>query len=413
MSTPTLTNGAGASTQIPSGRHERPDLSDGYRALWAMTRDERIAAMWRGELTTRQLCQWSSRAQHEIPLPGGEFAWIAMRTPDWAEGFDRRWTPSGIGGHREDTSRDSWTIRQERKRPVSAARWSRCRRSRARAYGSWRSAAQHRVAGASRWVVVFAVSRGGVVVAGVLPFVVSGGGLTVRGVPARGSVRLVDGSTREMPLAELTAAAVLSAVPWRSIRSHRGQRHLPGWYWSATTGGHLVYESRLELARLLLADFDPDVVGIAAQPFLVQDADRRHVPDFLLRRVDGSVVIVNVKPAEQLDVVEVAEALAWAGRVFCERGWEHEVWSGADAQLLANVRFLAGYRRSALIAPAVETAAIWLAGTALTIAAAEAALGDVGVVDPRPVVLGLLWSGRLRTDLQRPLTSDSDLEVLW
>lgn len=242
--------------------------------------------------------------------------------------------------------------------------------------------------------------------------VVSGGRRTVRGVPARGSVRLVDGSTREMPLAELTAAAVLSAVPWRSVRSHRGQRHLPGWYWSATTGGHLVYESRLELARLLLADFDPEVVGIAAQLFLVQDADRRHVPDFLLCRVDGSVVIVNVKPAEQLDVVKVADALAWAGCVFFERGWEHEVWSGADAQLLANVRFLAGYRRAVLIEP-IEIAAILSPGTVLTIAAAEVALRGVGVVDPRVVVLGLLWSGRLRVDLQRPLTSDSNLEVVW
>jgi hypothetical protein len=84
MSTTTLTAAAGASTQAPSGRHQRPDRSDEYRALWTMTRDERIAAMWRGELTTRQLCQWSSRAQHEVPLLGGEFAWIVMRTPEWA-----------------------------------------------------------------------------------------------------------------------------------------------------------------------------------------------------------------------------------------------------------------------------------------------------------------------------------------
>lgn len=91
-----------------------------------------------------------------------------------------------------------------------------------------------------------------------------------------------------MPLAGLTAGVVLSSVPWRTVRAHRGQRHLPGWYWSATTGGHVVYESRLELARLLLGDFDPEVVGIAAQPFLVTDADRRHVPDFLLQRADGS-----------------------------------------------------------------------------------------------------------------------------
>jgi hypothetical protein len=85
MSTGTLTNAADQSAENPSGRHHRHDVCDGYRALWAMTRDERIAAMWREELTTRQLCQWSSRAQHEVPLLGGEFAWIAMRTPEWAE----------------------------------------------------------------------------------------------------------------------------------------------------------------------------------------------------------------------------------------------------------------------------------------------------------------------------------------
>ena len=83
MTTATLTNAAGQSTQIQSGRHQRPHVCDAYRALWAMTRDERIAAMWRGELSLRQLCQWSSRAQHEVPLLGGEFAWIAMRTPEY------------------------------------------------------------------------------------------------------------------------------------------------------------------------------------------------------------------------------------------------------------------------------------------------------------------------------------------
>ncbi|MGH2856936.1 MAG: TnsA-like heteromeric transposase endonuclease subunit [Solirubrobacteraceae bacterium] len=232
-------------------------------------------------------------------------------------------------------------------------------------------------------------------------------------VPVCGSVRLLDGSTRQMPLAELTAGVVLSGVPWRSVRSHRGQRHLPGWYWSATTGGHVVYESRLELGRLLLADFDSDVVGIAAQPFLVRDADRRHVPDFLLDRADGSVVIVNVKPAQQLGVEQVADALAWAGRVFADRGWEHEVWSGADAQLLANVRFLAGYRRAALLEPAPRAAMVLPAGSVVTVSAAEAALRDAGVTGPRPVVLGLLWSGRLRADLAQPLVDDSELEVLW
>ncbi|MFD9069113.1 hypothetical protein [Streptomyces lasiicapitis] len=37
--------------------------------------------------------------------------------------------------------------------------------------------------------------------------------------------------------------------------------HYSGDYASATTGGQVVCESRLELARLLPADFDPSVCG--------------------------------------------------------------------------------------------------------------------------------------------------------
>jgi len=52
-----------------------------------------------------------------------------------------------------------------------------------------------------------------------------------------------------------------------------------------------VYESRLELASLLLADFDPEVAVIAAQPFLVTAPSggrvRRH------RRVRSKFDIVS------------------------------------------------------------------------------------------------------------------------
>jgi hypothetical protein len=82
------------------------------------------------------------------------------------------------------------------------------------------------------------------------------------------SVRLGDGTVTERPLRQVTSGRVVSGAPWRTARSTRGQVHYPGFYWSATTGAHVSYESRLELARLLLADFDPDVTAIAAQPFL-------------------------------------------------------------------------------------------------------------------------------------------------
>jgi hypothetical protein len=104
--------------------------------------------------------------------------------------------------------------------------------------------------------------------------------------------------------------------------------------------------------RLLLADFDRDVAAIAAQPFLLQarvgGTARRHVPDFLLAHADKSVRVVNVKPAGKLTEPRIAEALAWPGRLVEAHGWQCETWSGADPVLLANLRFLAGYRRPGL-----------------------------------------------------------------
>ena len=65
-----------------------------------------------------------------------------------------------------------------------------------------------------------------------------------------------------------------------------GQKHYSGTYWSATEHGHVIYESRLELARLLYADFDPSVNRIVAQPFLlkteINGQARKHIPDFFL-----------------------------------------------------------------------------------------------------------------------------------
>ena len=61
--------------------------------------------------------------------------------------------------------------------------------------------------------------------------------------------------------------------------------------------------SRLELARLLFADFEPSVVGIVAQPFLLQTEvkakQRRHIPDYLFVTNQGPVV-VDVKPQRRL-----------------------------------------------------------------------------------------------------------------
>jgi hypothetical protein len=102
------------------------------------------------------------------------------------------------------------------------------------------------------------------------------------------------------------------------------------------------------------------VVAIAAQPFFltasVNGKERNHVPDFLLLDGDGAVSVVNVKPADRLADAKVDEALGWAGAVFAGRGWRHEIWSGAPAVQLSNVRFLAAYRDPARLDPALVSA---------------------------------------------------------
>jgi hypothetical protein len=84
----------------------------------------------------------------------------------------------------------------------------------------------------------------------------------------------------------------LAGRPVRDFRRYKGRRRYSGWYWAATTAGLVAYESRLELARILLADFDPTVTGIVAQPFQLAGRDggrvRHHVPDLLLRHASGT-----------------------------------------------------------------------------------------------------------------------------
>ncbi|MFB8415511.1 TnsA-like heteromeric transposase endonuclease subunit [Streptomyces albidoflavus] len=182
-----------------------------------------------------------------------------------------------------------------------------------------------------------------------------------RGVPSA-SIRYEDGSIREVPLSELRLTDFAGSVPWRQVRSVHGQAHYSGSYSSATTGGHVVYESRLELARLLLADFDPAVREIFAQPcrlvVRIGDRVRHHVPDFLLAKGSGTVRVVNVKPAVRLQDPKIAEALEWPGKLVERHGWEYEIWSWADRVLLENVRFLAAYRRPGIV-PESEVEEAW------------------------------------------------------
>lgn len=176
------------------------------------------------------------------------------------------------------------------------------------------------------------------------------------GAPQLSRRHVVDGAEEIRPLAEVAVDDIVASAPWRTFRWHGGQQHYSGTYWTATESDHVIYESRLELARLIFADFDVEVQRIAAQPFLlrclVDGKERRHIPDYLLLTNAGPV-IVDVKPRRRLESKTVVFTFEWTRSVLTARGWRYEVWSEPPPIELENVRFLAGYRRAWFFDPDV------------------------------------------------------------
>lgn len=217
------------------------------------------------------------------------------------------------------------------------------------------------------------------------------------------------GGLTTVPLEAVGVEHLVGLLPIRSLTWYSGQRSFPGWYWSTTMRAHVQYDSRFELARLLMADFDPSVEEIVAQPFQLVERQhsvvlRRQIPDFLLVHADRTATVVNVKTPEALADERVRSTFDWVTAALATRGWRHEVWSGVDPVVLANVRFLAGFRRphyrhDLLAAVARESPGHPVADVA-------GVLGEG--CDPRgilPAVFHLLWRHVVYAALDEPLSA--------
>lgn len=216
----------------------------------------------------------------------------------------------------------------------------------------------------------------------------------------------LDGPAVEIPWREVTADQLSGAAPFRTFRWRDGQRHYSGTYWSSTNSGHVIYESRLELSNLLLADFDPTVTQIVAQPFLlaatVDGQQRRHIPDFLYFTPRGPIV-VDVKPAARLLRPKVTFTFDWTRQLVEMAGWEYRTLSEPDSAVLENVRFLSGYRRGWLLSSALvnELQAAALEGETLGRACATVPGWAPQIV--RAALFHLIWRQHLHVDLTKPL----------
>lgn len=155
------------------------------------------------------------------------------------------------------------------------------------------------------------------------------------------------GGPRREPLSACRAVAFEDVVPVRRFRWSKGQSHFAGWWWSATTGQHVGYESWLERDHVMLLDFDPDVVGIASQPFWLCWWDgartRRHAPDYFMRLADGTGVVIDVRADDRVEPAD-EEAFDAAARACAEVGWGFRRIGVPPAVRVSNVRWLARYR---------------------------------------------------------------------
>ena len=214
-----------------------------------------------------------------------------------------------------------------------------------------------------------------------------------------------DGEQARVALAEAWSLRLERAEPVRRFASYRGQRHLPGLWWSATDQRHVGYESWLERDHLAAFDFDPEVVAIASQPFWLfwtseAGKTRSHAPDYFLGRGAGSAVVVDCRPVERRPSRDVAAFEAT--RVACElAGWEYRLVGAPDPVMTANIRWLAGYRhpRHLLAETADRLRRIFNGPVPLMDGAEEA--GDP--IAALPVLFHLLWRHELEADLSAPL----------
>jgi len=199
-------------------------------------------------------------------------------------------------------------------------------------------------------------------------------------------------------------------MPVREFRWARDQKHLPGLWWSATTGSHVGYESWLERDHVMLLDFDPQVTMLVAQPFWLRWRDgagrsRRHAPDLFARMADGCGVVIDVRPddrieqrdAEAFDVTKDACGLA---------GWGFRRVGVPDPVLAANVAWLARYRHPRCGGwPGLARLLQEIFAEPAPLMAGAAAAGDPMAV--LPALFHLMWRHALAADLAVRLTAET------
>jgi hypothetical protein len=186
------------------------------------------------------------------------------------------------------------------------------------------------------------------------------------------------------------------------------QANTPGYYYFSSLNKHVYYESYLESTILLHLEHIGTVVELLEQPFILSDEIRSHIPDFVVKHSNNSIVIANVKPQVFVEKSDNVADFALAELAAKSLGWTHQVFSELNPQYVDNLQWLLGYRNPPYRLEHFEAAINTCLKIPMSLLQLLKQLGQPFLV--RPVVFHLLWHRRLFTKLNQRFSNDM---IIW
>ncbi|MEU5547615.1 TnsA-like heteromeric transposase endonuclease subunit [Streptomyces sioyaensis] len=223
--------------------------------------------------------------------------------------------------------------------------------------------------------------------------------------PARQVTQLSwDQAVASVRFEELSPVSAFPVVP--------GRRWGPGWWWSATTGRHVVHGSAAMRTQLMVLDRDPEVTGLSARPVRLLWRDtadgrvRSWVPQLFARYADGTGLLADCPSSPAAGGVRAQRAQVVLEAACARVGWAYRRLEPLPAVVAANLRWLAGYRHPRYEgAPGLQAVLAQAFCVSRPLFGGAAAVGDP--LQVLPVVYHALWSGQLVAGLDEPLHGGS------
>ncbi|MFK0649780.1 MULTISPECIES: TnsA-like heteromeric transposase endonuclease subunit [Micrococcales] len=214
-----------------------------------------------------------------------------------------------------------------------------------------------------------------------------------------------DGTLMTLDLSEAATWRFEDHPGIRKPVAYKGQRNWVGSWWFSKSGEYVPFESWVERDWIMLFDRDANVRAVRAQPFTLDLPSGRHTPDFFLRRRDGSVEIIDVRPDDRIGDVDALK-FAQTADACSLVGWSYQRVGEVEPVARANCRWLSAYRHpwcgvSRVTSLASITQA--LAGERVRLDEVSARLG-APLLAVLPLVFHHVWRGDLRMDESVPFS---------